>query len=44
MTTARSINASSWCGGCASGSYVMAWVPIVESNYSHYANQKPPGS
>jgi peptidoglycan hydrolase CwlO-like protein len=44
MTTAKAINASKWCGGCANGTYVMSWVPIVESNYSHYANQKPPGS
>jgi peptidoglycan hydrolase CwlO-like protein len=44
MTTAEAINASMWCGGCAGGTYVMSWVPIVESNYSYYANQKPPGS
>ncbi len=44
MTTAKAINASAWCGGCSGGTYVMAWVPLVEQNYSEYANQKPPGS
>ena len=44
MTTAKAINASLWCRGCAGGGYVTNWVPVVENDYSHYANQKPPGS
>jgi peptidoglycan hydrolase CwlO-like protein len=37
MTTARAINASSWCRGCAGGTYVVGMVPKVEANYSTYA-------
>ena len=37
MTTARAINASDWCGGCAAGGYVVDMVPKVEANYSTYA-------
>jgi peptidoglycan hydrolase CwlO-like protein len=44
MTTAKAINASLWCRGCAGGGYVTNWVPVVQGDYSRYANQKPPGS
>ena len=37
MTTARAINASDWCGGCAGGTYVVGMVPKVEANYDTYA-------
>jgi peptidoglycan hydrolase CwlO-like protein len=37
MTTARAINASDWCGGCAGGTYVVGMVPEVEANYGTYA-------
>jgi len=37
MTTARAINASDWCGGCAGGTYVVGMVPKVEANYGTYA-------
>ena len=38
MDTARAINASSWCGGCADGQYVVDLVPSVEQHYDDYAN------
>jgi hypothetical protein len=38
MDTARAINASSWCGGCANGQYVVDLIPSVENNYDAYAN------
>ena len=38
MDTARAINASSWCGGCADGQYVVDLVPSVEQHYDEYAN------
>jgi hypothetical protein len=38
MDTAKAINASSWCGGCADGQYVVDLVPSVENNYDAYAN------
>lgn len=38
MDTAKAINASSWCGGCASGQYVVDLIPSVENNYDAYAN------
>jgi len=38
MDTARAINASSWCNGCADGQYVVELVPRVEQNYNSYAN------
>jgi peptidoglycan hydrolase CwlO-like protein len=37
MTTARAINASMWCRGCAGGGYVVNDVPKVEANYDLYA-------
>jgi hypothetical protein len=37
MTTARAINASSWCRGCAGGTYVTGYIPKVEANYAIYA-------
>jgi peptidoglycan hydrolase CwlO-like protein len=37
MTTARAINASDWCHGCAGGTYVTGMVPKVEADYSTYA-------
>ena len=38
MTTARAINASSWCAGCVGGTYVTGIVPKVEANYEVYAS------
>jgi hypothetical protein len=38
MDTARAINASRWCNGCADGQYVVELVPRVEQNYDSYAN------
>ncbi|HEV2686258.1 MAG TPA: hypothetical protein VGW79_06440, partial [Actinomycetota bacterium] len=38
MDTAKAINGSSWCGGCASGQYVVDLIPSVENNYDAYAN------
>jgi hypothetical protein len=37
MATARAINASDWCRGCAGGTYVTGMVPKVEADYSTYA-------
>jgi peptidoglycan hydrolase CwlO-like protein len=37
MDTARAINASDWCSGCAGGSYVTGYVPAVEQYYDRYA-------
>jgi peptidoglycan hydrolase CwlO-like protein len=37
MTTARAINASMWCRGCAGGAYVVNDIPKVEANYDLYA-------
>ena len=37
MATARAINASDWCRGCAGGTYVTGIVPKVEADYSTYA-------
>lgn len=37
MTTARAVNASSWCRGCAGGQYVTGWIAKVEANYDLYA-------
>jgi peptidoglycan hydrolase CwlO-like protein len=37
MTTARAINASAWCRGCAGGTYVVGVIPKVEANYDLYA-------
>lgn len=37
MTTASAVNASSWCAGCAYGTYVTGNIPRVEANYSLYA-------
>ena len=37
MTTARAINASLWCRGCAGGTYVVGMVPKVQANYATYA-------
>jgi len=37
MTTASAVKASSWCAGCASGTYVTGNIPRVEANYALYA-------
>jgi peptidoglycan hydrolase CwlO-like protein len=37
MDTARAINRSDWCPGCAGGTYVIGYVPAVEENYGRYA-------
>jgi hypothetical protein len=37
MDTARAINRSDWCRGCAGGSYVIGFVPAVEQYYERYA-------
>ena len=38
MTTASAVNASSWCAGCAYGTYVTGNIARVEANYSSYAS------
>jgi len=38
MTTAKAINASRWCRGCANGGYVVDLIESVEQYYDHYAN------
>jgi hypothetical protein len=38
MTTAKAINASRWCRGCANGGYVVDLIPSVEQYYDDYAN------
>ncbi len=38
MDTARAINASDWCSGCAGGSYVTGYIPAVEQYYDRYAS------
>jgi hypothetical protein len=38
MTTAKAINASRWCRGCANGGYVVDLIPSVERYYDRYAN------
>ncbi|HEY6680289.1 MAG TPA: hypothetical protein VI276_03690, partial [Actinomycetota bacterium] len=37
MSTARAINASMWCRGCAGGAYVVNDISKVEANYDLYA-------
>jgi peptidoglycan hydrolase CwlO-like protein len=37
MTTAEAINASAWCRGCSSGSYVTELIPIVELYFDPYS-------
>jgi peptidoglycan hydrolase CwlO-like protein len=37
MDTARAINHSDWCSGCAGGSYVTGYIPAVEQYYDRYA-------
>ena len=36
MTTARAINASSWCPGCTGGMYVLNVVPHVQEDLATY--------
>ncbi len=36
METARAINRSDWCRGCAGGTYVVGFVPAVERYYERY--------
>jgi len=40
MTTARAINASDWCHGCANGRYVIDLVPVVERYFDSYARSR----
>jgi peptidoglycan hydrolase CwlO-like protein len=37
VSTARAINASMWCRGCAGGQYVVNDIPKVEADYTLYA-------
>jgi peptidoglycan hydrolase CwlO-like protein len=37
MDSARAINRSDWCSGCAGGSYVTGYIPAVERYYDRYA-------
>jgi peptidoglycan hydrolase CwlO-like protein len=37
MESAKAINASDWCRGCAGGTYVTGYVPAVERYYDRYA-------
>jgi peptidoglycan hydrolase CwlO-like protein len=36
IDTARAINASAWCSGCAGGQYVVGIVPTVEAFFDQY--------
>jgi peptidoglycan hydrolase CwlO-like protein len=36
MDSARAINRSDWCRGCAGGTYVTGFVPAVEQYYDRY--------
>lgn len=40
MDTAKAINASRWCRGCADGQYVIELIPIVERYYEKYAKRR----
>ncbi|HVL90286.1 MAG TPA: hypothetical protein VM841_08640, partial [Actinomycetota bacterium] len=40
MDTAKAINASRWCRGCADGQYVIELIPIVERYYDKYAKRR----
>ena len=40
MDTARAINASDWCHGCANGRYVIDLVPVVERYFESYARAR----
>ena len=40
MSTARAINASDWCHGCANGRYVIDLVPVVERYFESYARSR----
>ena len=37
METARAINRSDWCRGCAGGTYVVGFIPAVERYYDRYS-------
>ena len=37
MTTARAINASDWCHGCANGQYVIDLIPAVTRYLAKYS-------
>lgn len=37
-TTATAVNASDWCRGCAGGMYVLDILPLVEADYSRFAD------
>jgi hypothetical protein len=37
--TVDAINASAWCAGCASGSYVTDLVDLVRADYAGYAGR-----
>jgi len=38
-TTAMTINASSWCRGCASGLYVLNVLPLVQADYAAFSSR-----
>jgi peptidoglycan hydrolase CwlO-like protein len=38
MTTARAVNASSWCPGCTNGQYLVGLVPKVDADLASYAS------
>jgi hypothetical protein len=40
MTTARAINESRWCRGCADGEYVIELIEAVERYYDRYASRR----
>jgi hypothetical protein len=40
MTTARAINESRWCRGCADGRYVIELIDAVEKYYDEYASKR----
>ena len=40
IATARAINASDWCHGCANGRYVIDLVPVVAQYFDRYAQAR----
>jgi len=40
MTTARAINGSRWCRGCADGEYVIGLIDAVDKYYDEYASKR----
>lgn len=44
METAKAIQQSHWCHGCAEGGYVIGIIPAVEKYYDTYAGEPKPAA